>query len=105
MTKMIMLLALTICFCSCSLTPKIPDPPQIVEVKVIVPVNCLGPLPKKPYFLKDAELSMLQPSQFVTALHIDRLLRDMYIAELEAAIEGCKSLQAFNLNFIKTSSF
>lgn len=90
--KTIILLVSAICLCSCSLTPKIPDPPQIVEVKVSVPVNCLGPLPNKPYFLKDAELTMLQPSQFVTALHIDRLMRDMYMAELEAAIEGCIGL-------------
>jgi hypothetical protein len=101
----LIILALTICFCSCSLTPKIPDPPQIVEVKVSVPVNCLGPLPIKPDLISDASLVLLNPGSFVTALHIDRLMRDMYMAELEVAIEGCKSLQAFNLNFVKTSSF
>lgn len=88
--KTIILLALTIFLCSCSLTPKMPDPPKIVEVKVIVPVNCLGPLPTKPDLISDASLILLQPGSFVTALHIDRLKRDMYMAELEAGIEGCK---------------
>lgn len=90
--RFIMLLALTICLCSCSVSPKIPDPPKIVEVKIVVPVNCLGPLPEKPYLITDAELVLLTPSKFVTELHIDRLMRDMYMAQIEAAMEGCKSL-------------
>lgn len=76
----------------CSFTKTIPDPPKVIEVKVEVPVKCLGPLPEKPDFITDAVLIMLTPGAFVTELHIDRLKRDMYMAQVEAAIEGCKSL-------------
>lgn len=81
------LFLLTIFLTSCAITPK---PPQVVEVKIPVIVKCIENLPVKPAFKKDAELLLLNNAQFVTALHIDRLQRDAYIAELEAVIEGCK---------------
>lgn len=65
-------------------------PPTIIEVKVPVIISCIKKLPLKPQFKKDAELVAMGNAEFVTALHIDRLLRDAYIAELEAVVEGCK---------------
>lgn len=90
--KTIILLAIAFWLSGCSFTKTIPDPPKVIEVKVEVPVQCLGPLPEKPDFITDAVLIMLSPGAFVTELHIDRLKRDMYMAQVEAAIEGCKSL-------------
>lgn len=69
-----------------------PEPPRTIEVKVATPVQCLGPLPTKPDLIKDAALILLLPGAYVDALFYDRLDRDIYIAEIEAAIEGCKGL-------------
>lgn len=85
------LLVLTICLLTaCNPRQVLPDPPKIELVKVPVRVECVGKLPIKPILITDAELSALKPGAFVTALHIDRLQRDAYMAELEAVIEGCK---------------
>ncbi|MGJ8619636.1 MAG: hypothetical protein ACSHWN_04835 [Methylophilaceae bacterium] len=91
MHKLILLIILAM-LSGCSFMQEIPDPPKVIEVKVEVPVQCLGPLPEKPDFITDAVFIMLLPGAFVTELHIDRLKRDMYMAQLEAAIEGCKQI-------------
>jgi hypothetical protein len=92
MIKNIMLLTLTICLTACAGLPQRPEPARTIEVKVPVTVQCLGPLPTKPDLIKDAALILLTPGAYVDALFYDRLDRDIYIAELEAAIEGCKSI-------------
>lgn len=88
---MIMMLVLAqLLTTGCFLSEVKEPPPRVVEVKVPVIVDCLGKLPEKPKFIKDAELILLNRAAFVTALHIDRLERDMYMAQLEVAIEGCR---------------
>lgn len=67
-----------------------PKPADVVQVKIPVPVDCLGEIPKKPNFISDADLIELESAEFVKALHTDRLQRDIYETLLEAAIEGCK---------------
>lgn len=83
---------LAICLTACEILPERPEPPRTIEVKVATPVQCLGPLPTKPDLIKDAALILLLPGAYVDALFYDRLDRDIYMAELEAAIEGCKGL-------------
>ncbi|WP_137719363.1 hypothetical protein [Methylobacillus flagellatus] len=59
------------------------------RVEIPVPVSCIDQIPARPQLITDAELMELQPGQFVTALHVDRLKRDGYQANLEALLEGC----------------
>lgn len=80
------LLMLTIWLAGCE---SIPVAPQVTEVKIPVQVKCLGEVPKKPKLITDAELLQLDYAQFVTALHKDRLERDIYEIQLESAIAGC----------------
>lgn len=83
---------LCVMLASCASNGKYPNPPKVEIVKVPVNVSCVGVLPIKPKLMTDAELTSLKdkPGSFVYALHIDRLQRDAYMAELEAVIEGCK---------------
>jgi hypothetical protein len=67
----------------------IPVAPIVTEVKIPVQVKCLGDVPIKPKLITDAELVKLDYAQFVTALHKDRLERDIYEIQLESAIAGC----------------
>lgn len=92
MIKNMMMIFAVICLTACVGLPQRPEPPRTIEVKTKVPVQCLGPLPTKPDLIKDAALILLLPGAYVDALFYDRLDRDIYIAELEAAIEGCKGL-------------
>jgi tetrahydromethanopterin S-methyltransferase subunit C len=63
-------------------------PEKVVEVKIPVPVSCVTNI-VKPNFITEAQLKEMQAGNFVTALHIDRLKRISYIAELEAVISAC----------------
>ena len=84
--KRIVLLMSTICLAGCE---SLPVTPQVTEVYKTVQVKCLGEVPKKPKLITDAELLQLDYAQFVTALHKDRLERDIYERQLETAIAGC----------------
>lgn len=64
-------------------------PPKTIEVKIPVIVSCIKILPAKPDFITDEVLSEYTQGNFVTALHIDRLKRQSYEAELEAVLSGC----------------
>jgi hypothetical protein len=65
-------------------------PPKIQEIKIPVPVSCIETTPSKPSLITDAELIKLDDGKFVTALHLDRLKRQNYEAELEAILSGCQ---------------
>jgi PBP1b-binding outer membrane lipoprotein LpoB len=78
--KYLIILLLT----GCSLVaPKV----QTVNIPVIQP--CVLFAPVKPSLISDAELLKMIDGNFVTALHLDRLKRQSYEAELEAIISGC----------------
>lgn len=63
-----------------------------IEVKIPVAVSCVKFIPKKPVFTTDAELAKIKDGNFVTALHLDRLKRQSYEAELEAILAGCSAV-------------
>ncbi len=65
-------------------------PVKTLEVKVPVAVPCVQAMPEKPYFITDDELLAYDKGNFITALHVDRLQRQSYEAELEAVLAGCK---------------
>lgn len=64
-------------------------PPKVQEVSIPVIVACVKYTPVKPILISDADLMKLDDGNFVTALHLDRLQRQSYEAELEAVIAGC----------------
>lgn len=64
-------------------------PPKVQEVKIPVIVPCVFFTPVKPSLISDAELFIMLDGHFVTALHLDRLKRQSYEAELEAVIAAC----------------
>lgn len=66
----------------------IPDAPT--EVRIPVPVPCVEQLPVRPSMMSDSELLALDDFGLVVALARDRRIRQGYIAELEATLEGCK---------------
>ena len=64
----------------------------LISVKIPVVVSCVKFIPKKPLFTTDAELAKIKDGNFVTALHLDRLKRQNYEAELEAILAGCSAV-------------
>ena len=60
------------------------------EVRVPVPVPCVERAPEKPALMADEELLALDDYGLVIALARDRRLRQGYISELEATVEGCR---------------
>lgn len=74
----------------CSMLPTDPPAPMVTTVQVPVAMSCIDTVPARPALISDADLLALPEGNFVTALHIDRLRRDGYEAQLEALIEGCK---------------
>jgi len=62
---------------------------RTVDVKVPVPVTCLTALPARPAFMTDAQLKAGSDYQVVNNLLADRLARQYYISQLEAALTGC----------------
>jgi PBP1b-binding outer membrane lipoprotein LpoB len=66
------------------------SPPKVVQVKIPVMVSCIQSMPTKPSFITDVELIKMIEGNFVTALHIDRMKRQSYEAELEAILTACQ---------------
>lgn len=66
----------------------IPEAPKEVRVPVAVP--CIERPPVKPSLMSDAELLALDDYGLVIALARDRRIRQGYIGELEATVEGCR---------------
>lgn len=69
----------------CANGPTIPT-----EVRVPVPVPCVGSPPVKPPMLSDAEMLALDDYALVIALARDRRLRQGYEATLQAVVEACR---------------
>jgi hypothetical protein len=67
------------------------NPPKSIEVDIPVAVSCVSHIPDKPNFISDEVLLTYTQGNFVTALHVDRLERQSYEAELEAVLAGCLS--------------
>ena len=88
--KRTMLFLASLLLAGCGATrPADPPAPIVTEVRIPVRVECIEEVPKRPDLVTDEELLQLDDGDFVTALHIDRLRRDGYEAQLEAAVEGC----------------
>jgi len=60
------------------------------EVRVPVPVPCVDRPPERPSLMSDEELLALDDFGLVAALARDRRVRQGYISELEATVEGCR---------------
>lgn len=65
-------------------------PPEVTVVKVPAKADCLGEVPKRPVFVTDAELLAMSDADFIQALNIDRIQRDIYTIKLETAMIGCE---------------
>lgn len=85
-----LIILLSICLIGCSSINTSKPKPVIVEVPVIVKCINQEDLPVRPYFKTDAELLNMSAGEFVRNLHIDRLMKDIYISKLETVIEACK---------------
>lgn len=55
-----------------------------------IAVPCIDRVPQRPSMLSDAELLALDDYGLVIALARDRRVRQGYIADLEATVEGCR---------------
>jgi hypothetical protein len=66
------------------------SPLNPIEVKVPISVPCIVDLPVSPSFITDEELKKLKDGNFVSALHVDRMKRQDYEAELEAVLIACR---------------
>lgn len=60
------------------------------EVRVPVAVPCVEQVPQRPSMMSDQELLALDDYGLVVALARDRRVRQGYIVELEATLEGCR---------------
>ena len=85
MIRMLRILVSCAVLAGCATIPEIPR-----EVRVPVPVPCIERPPVKPSMLSDAELLALDDYGLVIALARDRRVRQGYIADLEATVEGCR---------------
>ena len=65
-------------------------PPLPVEVRVPVATPCITEALSRPDLLTDGALAALDDYRLVLELARDRRLRQGYIAELEAAVAGCR---------------
>ena len=65
-------------------------PRASIKVDMPIPTSCIKETPKHPDFVTDIKLNAMSAYQFVTALFVDRLQRDGYEAQLEAALDACK---------------
>lgn len=68
----------------CTAAPVVPT-----EVKVPVPVACIDRPVDKIELMTDDELKALNDYQLPLALWLDRRLRQIYEARLEATLDGC----------------
>jgi hypothetical protein len=64
--------------------------PEKVAADDFVIVPCVDQAPAHPEFVTDEQLRAMNAPEFVTALHIDRNRRMIYISDLEAIVAGCR---------------
>jgi hypothetical protein len=64
------------------------------EVKVPVPVACIEPAarPVRPQLRTEPDLMLMDRGRRTLALFVEWLQQQLYIAELEAVVEGCSRL-------------
>lgn len=76
---------------ACTTVPEISVP---AEVKVAVPVPCLGPgaRPQRPATTTEAELMGLDPYRRTLVLWRDWLRLQAWAGEADAALEGCSRI-------------
>ena len=86
--KLILLLSMFVIGCS-TIKPQI-SKPVIVEVPVIVKCLNIENVPVRPHFKSDNDFLIMNAGEFVRNLHIDRLVKDIYIGQLETVVEACK---------------
>ena len=77
-------LAAALLMAGCSSAPLMPE---VVKVPVATP--CLEQIPPRPDLITDAQLKALDDYSLALSLAIDRKMRSLYEARLEAAVEGC----------------
>ncbi len=84
------ILLLSVWLIGCTTTGATITKPVIVEVPVTV--KCLKPedVPVRPNFKTDEDFLSMNAGEFVRNLHIDRLVKELYINQLESIVEACK---------------
>ena len=82
-----MALAMALALTGCA-TPLPPAKPT--EVRIPVPIPCRVPMPERPSFAVDALALDADIWDQMAALRADRLQRQAYESELEAAIKACQ---------------
>jgi hypothetical protein len=88
MMRMILLGITSLVVSACASTP--PSVVQPIEVRVPVPVPCKVPIPSRPAFAVDALSLGAGIWEQMIALRAERLQRQGYEAELEAAVKACQ---------------
>lgn len=66
--------------------------PQVVEVRVPVPVPCVTEIPAAPSVTPDERLVAMDDYRLVLTLARERLLLIGHVAELRAVLEACVSV-------------
>lgn len=83
----ILALIVSLTLSGCASSPPIA---QLVEVRVPVPVPCKAPSPTRPAFAVDALPLGSGIWEQMSALRAERLQRQGYETELEAAVRACQ---------------
>ena len=85
------LFAVLLLLTACSGVKPRSEPPEVVEVKVALPVACVDSVPAPAKVHTDAELVDLNEAAFVDAVHADRLALKSAEEKLRATLEACKT--------------
>lgn len=69
-----------------------PTKPPAIPLTVTMPVavSCIEQLPERPKLHTDTELKAMDDYTLAVTLLVDRIRREIYESQLEAALEGCK---------------
>jgi hypothetical protein len=86
MMRFVMLGILALALSACASSPPVVQP---VEVRVPVAVPCKTPTPSRPAFAVDALSLGAGIWEQMSALRAERIQRQGYILELEAAVKAC----------------
>lgn len=85
--KILMILLAAIVLCGCG-EPAVRHDIQIAKVPVAV--SCIDKAPAKPVLHTDAEIKAMPDYEATITLLMDRIKREIYENNLEAALAGCQ---------------
>lgn len=79
-------LVLSLAMTACSTCPA----PRLQEVPVPTPCLPAGVAPAPPELVADSAMKLMPDGDLVLALDVNRLRLQAYVAQLEAALAGCR---------------